>query len=66
MFGFNHRQSRLYTVALLTAVEDGVLDKEQLINDLLGYLSEADVEDFVRRNDLCEAIGITEDEECEE
>ncbi len=63
---FDHRRSRQYTVALLTAVEDGILDKDSLINDLLGYLSEAEVEDFVRRNDLEEAIGITdEEEECE-
>jgi hypothetical protein len=32
-------------------VEDGVVDKDYLIQDLLGYLSEAEVEDFMRTND---------------
>lgn len=63
---FDHRRSRKYTCAVLDAVGEGILDKDALIADLLGYLSEAEVEDFVRRNDLEEAIGIVdEEEECE-
>jgi len=46
------RQARAYTCALLDMVEQGVVDKDALIRDLLGYLSESDVQDFVRANDL--------------
>lgn len=46
------RRSRFYTNALLDAVDEGMYDKDLLIADLLGYLSEAEVEDFVRKNDL--------------
>ena len=63
---FDHRKTRQYTVALLTAVEDGMLDKDTLINDLLGFLSEAEVEQFVRANDLLGAIGMDDEEEDEE
>ena len=49
---FDHRVSRKYTAAVLDAVEEGMLDKDALIQDLLGYLSEAEVQDFVRKNDL--------------
>ncbi len=52
MFGFDHRTSRPYTSALLDAVSEGMFDKDSLIQDLLGYLSEAEVQDFVRKNDL--------------
>lgn len=58
------RQTRRYTCALLELVEEGALDKDNLIRDLLGYLSENDVQDFVRANDL--APWLEEDEEDEE
>jgi hypothetical protein len=62
---FNHRQSRPYTCAVLDAVDQGVLDKDTLINDLLGWLSESEVEAFVRNNDLQEAVGMAEEDEDE-
>jgi len=46
------RRSRPYTTALLEAVDEGMMDKDALIQDLLGYLSESEVQDFVRMNDL--------------
>ena len=46
------RQTRRYTCALLELVEEGALNKDALIRDLLGYLSESEVQDFVRKNDL--------------
>ena len=49
---FDHRQSRKYTSAVLDAVDEGMLDKDALIQDLLGWMSEDDVKEFVRRNDL--------------
>lgn len=45
-------RSRRYTCAVLDAVSEGMLDKDQLIQDLLGWMSESDVAEFVRRNDL--------------
>jgi hypothetical protein len=42
--------SRAYTNALLELVEDGALDSETLLRDLLLHISEHDVEDFVRGN----------------
>ena len=60
------RRSRPYTTALLDAVDIGIFDKDTLIADLLGWMSEADVEDFVRRNDMLEAMGLDEDEEDED
>ena len=45
-------RSRRYTCELISLVEDGMLDKDNLIRDLLGYLSESEVQDFVRKNDL--------------
>ena len=59
---FNHRKSRPYTTALMDAVDEGVLNKGQLINDLLGYMSEADVENFVRTNNMAEYLGLEDAE----
>lgn len=39
--------ARKYTVELLDLLDQGVLDKDQLIRDLLMYMSEAEVEDFM-------------------
>lgn len=44
------RDSRAYTCALLELVDEGQLDKDQLIQDLLGWLSESEVADFCNRN----------------
>jgi len=46
------RRSRRYTCELISLVEDDMIDKDTLIRDLLGYLSESEVQDFVRKNDL--------------
>jgi hypothetical protein len=40
------RTSRKYTNRILEMVDDGVLDKDFLIQNLLMYMSEADVSDF--------------------
>lgn len=41
---------RGYTNGLLDAIDEGLVSKDDLINDLLCYLSESDVEDFVQKN----------------
>lgn len=40
------------TNKVLQMVEDGVLDKDNLIRDLLGYLSEDEVKQFCNANDI--------------
>ena len=51
------RDSRRVTSELLDLVEQGVIDRDNLIRDLLGWMSESDVAEFARRNDY-----ITDDE----
>lgn len=51
MFTFSHRQSRPVTSELLDLAEQGVIDWESLARDLLGWISEAEVAEFARRND---------------
>jgi hypothetical protein len=43
--------SRRVTRELLDMVEQGAIDRDSLIRDLLGWMSEADVAEFARRND---------------
>lgn len=57
------RRARPFTTQLLEASDEGALDKDTLIADLLGYMSEAEVEDFVRKNDMLYVIGMEEDED---
>ena len=45
------RRSRPYTTELLDMVEQGLIEKDSLINDLLGFLSEDEVRQFCRSND---------------
>lgn len=40
------RKSRAYTCAVLELVDQGALDQRSLINDLLGWMDEADVKQF--------------------
>jgi len=54
---------RKYTNAVLDAVSEGMFDKDQLISDLLGWMSEDDVKEFVQRNDLMPWLEDEEDEE---
>lgn len=51
MFTFSHRQSRPVTSELLDLAEQGVIDWESLARDALGWMSEAEVAEFARRND---------------
>jgi hypothetical protein len=39
---------RAYTTLLLDMVEDGIVDKDLLIRNLLGWMSESEVEEFSR------------------
>jgi hypothetical protein len=61
MFRFDHRQSRPVTTELLDLAEQGVIDWESLARDALGWMSEAEVAEFAKRNDY-----ITEQDEDDE
>jgi len=54
---------RKYTNAVLDAVSEGMFDKDQLISDLLGWMSEDDVKEFVQRNDLMPWLEDEEEDE---
>ena len=56
-------RSRRYTCELISLVEDGMIDKDTLIRDLLGYLSESEVADFARKNDIITWLDCDEDED---
>ena len=45
------KESRFYTIQLMEMVDQGMVDKDVLINNLLGWLSEEEVELFMQRND---------------
>lgn len=48
---------------MLEAMDDGLLDPREIAHMALNWLSEADVDEMVRRNDLAEFIGLETDEE---
>ena len=56
------KKTRRVTNQLLELVEDGVLDPQVVLEACLSYMSEADVADMARTNDL---ILDEEDEEDE-
>lgn len=59
-----YRMTRQYTSALLDLVDEGAVDKDELIRSLVGYLSEQEVQDFMRANDI--APWLEDEEEVEE
>jgi hypothetical protein len=44
--------TRKYTTMLLDMVEEGILDKDNVILACVKYMSESDVEDMMRVNDM--------------
>jgi hypothetical protein len=53
--------SRYYTNQLLVMIEEGILDKDTVINACLSYMSESDIQDMMESNEFIE-----EEEEEEE
>ena len=51
MFSYSYRESRPVTSELLDNLEEGLYNKDQMIADLLGWMSERDVAEFARAND---------------
>lgn len=66
------RSARGYTNALLEMVDDGMMDKDVLLQELLLWMSEHEVQDFCQRSLLLRdddnecVIREEEEEECEE
>lgn len=58
-----HRPSRQFTGRLMDAMDEGILDARAVADMALNWLSEADVEQMVFRNDLAESIGLGIEEE---
>jgi ferritin len=63
MFGFDHRTSRPVTSKISDMVEQGVMDKDNLIRDLLNWMSEDEVRQFARRCDYLPNAGDDEPED---
>ena len=61
MWGFDHRQSRPVTSELLDLAEQGMLTWEQLARDALGWMSEAEVQQFAKANDYLQEQEHEED-----
>ena len=57
------KRTREATCRMLEAMDDGLLDPREVAHMALNWLSEADVDEMVRRNDLAEFIGLETDEE---
>lgn len=55
--------SREYTVKILQFVEKGVIDKDLLIMNLLGWMSEDDVKSFYERHYQWDIEQLEEEEE---
>jgi hypothetical protein len=52
---------REYTNKLIELVEDGMVAKEELILDLLNYLSESEVKDFMDRSGYTEFLELDDE-----
>lgn len=53
------KEARYHTLQMMEIVDRGYIDKDQLIQNLLLYLSEQDVEDFMRQyeyDDIAEEL----------
>ena len=60
---FNHRKTREYTCMLLDMLEQGVIDAQSVAEMCLAYMSEDEVKDMCRSNDILPADEDEEDEE---
>jgi hypothetical protein len=57
--------TRQYTNKLLEMIDDGLLDKDQVIQAFCSYMSESDVQDMMESNEMVDSEE-EEDEEEEE
>jgi hypothetical protein len=57
---------RQYTNKLLEMIDDGLLDKDQVIQAFCSYMSESDVQDMMESNEMVDSEEEEEDEEEED
>ena len=60
-YGYDHRNVRPVTCELLDNMDQGLYDKDRMIQDLLGWMSESEVAEFARTNEYI--VDSEEDEE---
>ncbi len=60
---FNHRKTREYTCMLYDLMDEGALDARAVAEMCLAYMSEDEVKDMCRSNDILPADEQDEDEE---
>ena len=60
---FNHRKTREYTCMVLDMIDEGVLDAKAVAEMCLAYMSEDEVKDMCRSNDILPEAEQDEDEE---
>ena len=58
--------TREYTTKLLDAIEDGLISAQAVVEMALTYMSEDEVHDMMRVNDLLYYLDAEEDEEDED
>ena len=58
--------ARQYTEQLLEMIEDGILDRDHVINCMTSYMSEDDVKDMMITNELVPFDPDDENEEIED
>ena len=67
MYGFDHRKTRPATNKLIDMMDEGLLSAEAVAEMALAYMSEDDVKDMCRANDILdeedEDYVVEEDEE---
>lgn len=57
---------RQYTLHLMELLDEGMLDKDVVIQALLGYLSDSDVLDMMEANEFIDPYDDEDDEEDDE
>jgi len=58
--------TRYYTNQLLEMIEEGILDRDTVINACLSYMSESEVQDMMESNEFIEEEEEEDEEEEEE
>lgn len=61
----NQRRTRKYTVLLLDAMDQGAMDPRAVAEMCLGYMSEHEVEDMCRANDVKTFLSPNDQEDAE-
>ena len=58
--------TRVYTTRLLEALDEDIIDKDELIRTMLAWMSEHDVKQLVLANDLQDALFYEDEDELED